>query len=374
MWSLIALNLARNPVRVGLSAISLTVALLLFMLLQSIAARFDLDAEDADRLLLVLPKHRSGYQLPLTHLDRIRAVEGVAAVTPIQPFYGYFRELTNDVGGSAVLAEEIVRMIREPDIDPEVLRRFRNTRTGALVSASLAQAHGWQAGDTVPVHSRVYTRSDRSRVVGVVPTRNDADMMFLHLDYLSESYPEGIQRTSMLQALVAEAADPTAVAQQIDEALSITPEPTTTITSDYASRNWARQLGDIGRIISFILGAVFFSVLIVTANGAVQAMRERVAEHAIMKTVGFSNVRACVLLLGENVLLCLPCGAMAIGAAHLLEPVFNENLSSYVGGFEMSGYHSVLTGAVALGTAALISLWPALELWRLDVVAALTRD
>lgn len=379
MWALIARNLLRQPMRLALSGGSLTLGLLLLMLLQSIAVRFAAGADSDDPRLIVLPKHRSGYRLPLPHLERIRAVDGVVAVTPIHPLHAYHRDPANAVGTAGVYADQFVRMVPNAAAHSASLERFANTRTGAVISRALADATGWQVGDVVPLHSRTYMKADRTRVwtfeiIDVSETRGDAALLYFHFDYLSESLRRPLDGTSIINVLVADGVDPWTVARRIDEVLAVTPEPTTTVPSGYASRSWARQLGNVGRIVTLILGAVLFSVLIVAANAAVQAIRERRGEYAVMQAVGFSRARILGLMIAENVMFCLLCAAVAIGAAHLLEPAFNVNLGSYVGRFEIEALHGLLTAVAALGVAAIISLVPAADLWRLDVAVAIARD
>lgn len=200
--------------------------------------------------------------------------------------------------------------------------------------------------------------------------------MIFHYDYFKEASgsTDDEARVGLMYAVVDDPENAAAIAREIDAALAITPEPTRTITQDYANRMWARQLGDIGRITTIILTAVFFSVLIVAGNGAIQAMRERSSEYATMKTLGFTNSFITRLMFSENVILCLACSALAIIGAYGLEPVFNDNLGEFVGSFEMTVHSSLLTAGTALGTACLISLMPAFDLWRLDIVRALGRD
>ncbi len=63
------------------------------------------------------------------------------------------------------------------------------------------------------------------------------------------------------------------------------------------------QFGDIGLIVGAIMGAVFFTLMLLTGNTMAQAVRERIPELAVLKTIGFSNRSVLALVLAESVLL-----------------------------------------------------------------------
>ena len=48
-----------------------------------------------------------------------------------------------------------------------------------------------------------------------------------------------------------------------------------------------------------ILAAVYFTILILTGNTMAQSFRERIPELAILKTLGFSDLRITLLVLAE---------------------------------------------------------------------------
>jgi putative ABC transport system permease protein len=60
------------------------------------------------------------------------------------------------------------------------------------------------------------------------------------------------------------------------------------------------------------MGAVFFTLILLTGNTMAQAVRERVPELAVLKTIGFSNHSVLALLLAESVLLIVFGGAIGL--------------------------------------------------------------
>ena len=72
---------------------------------------------------------------------------------------------------------------------------------------------------------------------------------------------------------------------------------------------WAKQIGDIALITASILGAVFFTILLVTGNTISQSVRERTGELGVLKAIGFTNAQVLGLVLAESCLLAVLGGA-----------------------------------------------------------------
>ena len=83
------------------------------------------------------------------------------------------------------------------------------------------------------------------------------------------------------------------------------------------AQSFVNQIGNIGAILSAIVAAVFFTMLLVTANTMAQSVRERTNELGVLKTLGFSNRGVLGLVLGESVLVTA-LGGLARHAARLV--------------------------------------------------------
>jgi putative ABC transport system permease protein len=81
-------------------------------------------------------------------------------------------------------------------------------------------------------------------------------------------------------------------------------------------------------IVGMIMSAVFFTLILLTGNTMAQAVRERVPEFAVLKTIGFSNRSVLLLVLAESVLLIVLGGAAGL----LLAGVAVSALSVSIGG------------------------------------------
>jgi putative ABC transport system permease protein len=110
------------------------------------------------------------------------------------------------------------------------------------------------------------------------------------------------------------------VAKAIDAISANSDHETRTQTEQAATANWMKQLADIGLIVGSIMGAVFFTLLLLSGNTMMQAVRERTSELAVLKTIGFSNHAVLGIVLAESVLLLLLGGVIGLGLASLIIP------------------------------------------------------
>ena len=132
-------------------------------------------------------------------------------------------------------------------------------------------------------------------------------------------------------------------------------------------------MGDLGLMVTSIMSAVLFTLLLLTGHTMAQAVRERSREVAILKTLGFTGRRVMVLVLGESVLLLLlgSIAGLAIatvavaGARSMLGDSLPIPLLPVGGTVWLRG----LAFAVAIGLV--VGALPALRTLRLPIVDAL---
>lgn len=140
------------------------------------------------------------------------------------------------------------------------------------------------------------------------------------------------------------------------------------------AQSFVNQIGNIGKILGAIVMAVFFTMLIVTANTIAQSVRERTNEIGVLKTLGYSNASVLLLVLAEALLVTVMGGAIGLAAAWWVGVQFEAVLTQYLPGFTVDG-EAVMRGLlwmVGLGLAA--GTIPALQAMRLRIVEALRRD
>ena len=118
------------------------------------------------------------------------------------------------------------------------------------------------------------------------------------------------------------------------------------------------------------MGAVFFTLLLLTGNTMAQAVRERIPELAILKTLGFKDGLVLVLVLVESVLLVGLGGVIGMGLARVILP----GLASKAQGMLPATIplQTWIVGAVLIVLIGLVvGVLPALRAKRLKIVDAL---
>src|SRR6185312_3828457 len=87
-----------------------------------------------------------------------------------------------------------------------------------------------------------------------------------------------------------------------------------------------KQVDDINEIVTYILVAVFFSLLFATGVTMLRSVRERISELAVLKTIGFTDMGVLALVLAESLATCLLAAALGLTLAYLLFPVLSDSL------------------------------------------------
>jgi putative ABC transport system permease protein len=123
--------------------------------------------------------------------------------------------------------------------------------------------------------------------------------------------------------------------------------------------------------VTRILIAVFFTILILTGNTMAQAIRERIPELAILKTLGFSDGRLTALVLAEAALLLLLGGVLGMAGAYAVLPAVNGSTGGRFPSLFIDGETWLHAAAIVLGLTLAIGLPPALRARRLRIVDAL---
>jgi putative ABC transport system permease protein len=162
------------------------------------------------------------------------------------------------------------------------------------------------------------------------------------------------------------------VAAAVDARFANSPAETRTSTEQAFLQGFADQLGNIGAIVTAVLTAVFFTILLITANTMAQSIRERTGELAVLKTLGFTDRRVLALVLIESLALAVAGGAVGLGLGWLLIGL-GDPTGGFLAVFVIPTRDLVIGGVlvVLLGFAA--GALPALLATRLRIVDALRK-
>ncbi|MDE2160728.1 MAG: FtsX-like permease family protein, partial [Burkholderiales bacterium] len=267
-------------------------------------------------------------------------------------------------------------------VSPAERKAFDGTRTGALVGARLARKYHWKVGDKVPLQSLIFADRSGSKnwsfdIVGIIHSGDKKaagffDQLFLlHWKYFDETTTYNGGAVGWYVSRVADVNQADRVARAIDALSANSDHETRTQTEQAATASWMKQVADIGLIVGSIMGAVFFTLLLLSGNTMMQAVRERTGELAVLKTIGFSNRSVLAMVLAESVLLLVLGGVIGLGLATLLIPLVTAGSGGMLN-LPPVGAGSWALGAVLMVAIGLVVGWlPAWSAMRLNIVDAL---
>jgi len=374
--------LLRRKTRTVLTILSVLVAFLLFGLLDGVRAAFNAGETLAGVDRMVVSSRFSIIQpLPESLVARVQAVPGVRKVTWANWFGGYYQEPKNQLIIFAV-GPDYFEVYPDYGITKPMIDAFGRTRTGVLVGASLAKRFGWKVGDKLPVKGSIFPDKATGEttwifdIVGIyeAPTAKSRALeqqVMLRWKYFDEANAYGSGSVGWIIVQVTNPQESANVARAID-ALSVNSDhETKTQTEREFNLSFAKQIGDIGLIVTAIIGAVFFTLMLLTGNTMAQAVRERIPELATLKTLGFTDRSVLGLVFMESVLLIVIGGVLGLALASVLTPL----VSAASGGMLQLppiGLRSWLVGlALMVAVGAIVGVLPALRAMRLRIVDAL---
>ena len=375
-------GLFRRPTRTILTLLSIAVAFLLFGMLQAVQTAFESGADAADaKRLLTTARYSIIEPLPIAHLRVIERVPGVVGVASADWFGAKYQNESNAFPVFAVDPARYLDMYPEFTIDAAERAAFVATRTGAVAGRRLVERYGWRVGQKLPVASEIHAKTDGSLnwefdLVGVIDAedpavRGNTDIVLVNVAHFDEARAVGRGKTGWYVERVADAEQAKTVAAEIDRLFANSPDETKTAPEKEFAVGFAKQIGDIGAVVTRILIAVFFTILILTGNTMAQSIRERIPELAILKTLGFSDTRVTLLVLAEALLLLTLGGAAGMVTSAAVLPVVNGSTGGRFPPLFVTEETWLLAAALALLVALAVGLPPALRARRLRIVEAL---
>ena len=377
---LIWASLFRSKTRKLLTLLSVVTAFLLFGMLDSVRVAFNSSTNVAgyDRLITT-SKLSITQSLPYSLASQIASVPGVANVSYAQWFGGIYQDPKNFFPNFAV-GPGFMELYPEWVLPPEQLKAFNAERTGAIVGEALAKQFGWKLGDTIPLQATIFPTKGSNdwtfKLVGIFKLadrkrQGEERQMVFNWKYFDEAndYIKGQVNWFVLD--LDDSSKATAVAKAIDALSDNSDHETKTQSEQAFNQAFVKQFADIGLIVTAIMSAVFFTLLLLTGNTMAQAVRERIPELAVLKTIGFSNRSVLWLVLAEAILLVVLGGAIGLGIAAVLMPAISASSQGLV---QLS---TVPAGTWLLGIGLMIAIGlvvgaqPALRAMRLNIVDAL---
>ncbi len=379
VFRLLLKNAFRHKLRTGLTIFGLIVAIGAFGLLRTIVDAWYAGVEASSSTRLVTRNAISlTFPLPLSYAQRMKAVEGVSTVSWGNWFGGIYIEPRNFFPQFAVEPQTYLAQYPEYVLsDAEKLAFFRD-RQGAVVGRKLAEKWGWKIGDTVPIQGTIFPGTWTFTIRGIwrgADASTDENQLLFNWHYLNESMrgraPGRADYVGWFVLGIAEPDNAALISQRVDEQFRNSLAETLTETEK------AFQLGFVSmsetilvaiQAVSYIIVVIIMAVM---ANTMTMTARERLAEYATLKALGFGPGFVVRLLFGESLLIALAGGLLGLALTWPLAKAFGTVAGSLFPVFQVSNPTMLLQLAAALVVGVVAAAWPAWKMSRIDIVAGL---
>lgn len=252
--------------------------------------------------------------LPQDYELKIKKLAGVRDVVPIQVFTNNCRASLDVIVFYGLPAARI-QTARDFKLSSGSWGEFEKHQDSAVVGAAVASRRGLTTGSKFSIGDLTV------QVAGVFTSNDPAEenYIYCHLEFLQRSKGQDFVGTVTQHEVLLDAGiDAVGKSDEIDELFRGAPVQTDTRPKGVFQ---AESLGDLKELIglSHYLGlACVGLVLALVATTTVMSVQDRIKEHAVLQTLGFTGTRVFRLVLSESVLLSLAGGIVGVGAAMLV--------------------------------------------------------
>jgi putative ABC transport system permease protein len=319
MWKYmpyIAKSLWRNRTRSALTVSGAAVAMFVFTFVGSIQEGLsNLNRGSlAERTLIVFQANRFcpyTSRLQEDYARTIAKMPGVVEAVPIKVYMNNCRASLDVVVFNGLPPDKLLK-IRDLALAAGDWSVFEKQRDAAVVGQALAKRRNLSVGQRFSIGEATVT------IAGIYTAANAAEESFLytHLEFLQRTRGlDAVGTVTQIEVLLSEGADADAMCRAIDEKFRSGPVQTDTRPKGVFQ---ARAVGDLVELIGFTryLGyACVALVLTLVGTTTLMAVQDRVREHAVLQTLGYSWRRIFGFVMLESLIVSLAGGIVGIGLA-----------------------------------------------------------
>ena len=379
LFKLLLKNAFRHKLRTALTMVGLVVAICAFGLLRTIVDAWYAGVEGSSSTRLVTRSNISlTFALPLNYGQRLRGVEGVRQVSWANWFGGVYVTERNFFPQFAVDPSTYLPLYPEYRLPEEQKQAFYRDRQGAIVGRKLADKFGWKVGDQIPLRGTIYPGTWTFNLRGIwdgADAKTDESQLLMHWGYVNETIrlksPRRADAVGVYIVGIDEPNNAALVGQRVDQLFANSLAETMTETEAAFQLSFVSMSEAIlvaVRAVSLIIVVIIMAVM---ANTMTMTARERLAEYATLKALGFSPGFVVRLLFGESLLIAAIGGLAGVLLTLPLAAGFRSAVGTLFPVFQVSTLTMALQLAAALGVGAVAAAWPAWKMSRIDIVAGL---
>ena len=379
LLKLLLKNAFRHKLRTGLTVLGLVVAICAFGLLRTIVDAWYAGVEGSSSTRLVVRSNISlTFPLPLNYAQRLRAVEGVRQVSWSNWFGGVYITERNFFPQFAVDPATYLPLYPEYRIPDAERNAFLRDRQGVLVGRKLADKFGWKVGDPIPLRGTIYPGTWTFTLRGIwdgAYAKTDESQLLMHWAFINESIRQRFRgRGDQVGVYIVGIDEPNnaaAVGQRIDKLFANSLAETMTETEAAFQLSFVSMSEAILVAVQAVSLIIVVIIMAVMANTMTMTARERLAEYATLKALGFPPGFVVRLLLGESLLIAAIGGVAGLLLTWPLAAAFRSAAGTLFPIFQVSTLTMALQLVAALVVGLVAAAWPAWRMGRIDIVNGL---
>ncbi|MDP2239439.1 MAG: FtsX-like permease family protein [Burkholderiales bacterium] len=378
LLKLILRNALRHKLRTGLTMLGIIVAVLAFGLLQTVVDAWYAGAQSASSARLVTRSSISlMFPLPLSYEGRIRGVAGVQAVARTNWFGAIYREPRNFFAQFAV-SDNYLDLYPEFVLPDDQRQAYLRDRKGCLIGRQLADQYGFKVGAVLPLRGTIYPGNwefvVRGIFDGVDETKVTRQMLF-HWEYFNETLKQRTpRRGDQVGVYVLGIDNPdnaAAISRAVDQTFSNSLAETLTETEQAFQLGFVAMSNEIIAAIRVVSYVVILIIMAVMANTMAMSARERSAEYATLKVLGFGPGFIALLIFGESFAICAIGGVLGVAATAPAAALFKDLAGNVFPIFQVSSHTLLLQTACMLLIGIAAAIVPAIRASRIRIVEGL---
>lgn len=371
-------NALRHRIRTGLTVFGLLVAVLAYGLLQTVVDAWYAGAAAASSTRLITRSSISlAFTLPVSYEQRIRAVEGVSMVGRSTWFGGIYKEPKNFFPQFAV-SGNYFDLYPDLVLDDTQRQAWMRDRRGAVVGRQLADQFGFKVGDVITLRGTIYQGDWPFVVRGIFEPSDDTKItrhMVFHWEYLNEWLQlragRRANQTGVFLVGIHDASRAAEISRTVDEQFRNSIAETLTETEQSFQLSFVAMSNEIIAAIRAVSYVVILIILAVMANTMAMSARERVAEHATLKALGFGPRYLALLIFGESLAICAAGAAAGVWLTPYLAAAFKQAAGGIFPIFAVSQATVLQQIACAALVGVAAAVWPAVQAARVRIVDGL---
>ncbi len=379
LLKLILRNMLRHRMRTGLTVLGLAVALVAFGVLSTVVGAWYAAADKAAPTRLVTRNGISlSFPLPLNYRDKIRAVDGVRSVSHSTWFGGVYKSPKNFFAQFAIEPDTYLPMYPDFLFKQAELRAFLRDRKGAIIGRKLADTYGLRVGDSLPLRGTIFSGTWNFTVRAIydgAKENTDVSQMLFHWKYLNETLKaRGQGGTDQVGVFLVDISDPRRAAEigrAIDALFINSLAETFTETEKSFQLSFVAMADALIMAIRLVSFVVIVIILAVMANTMAMTARERLAEYATLKTLGFGPGFVGALIFGESLAVAAVGGMAGVASTFPVARLFAEKTGTLFAVFEVSAATVAIQAVCALAVGMGAALLPARRAMRVPIVEGL---